>query len=82
MARDVSLEGRPLLDLDLEQPGLGLDRDDPDHAEYVARVEWHKTVSLEDARTFRGIFANPNVVCRLREPSTLDFLHREFGITN
>ncbi len=31
------------------------------------------------AKTFTGVFANPNIVCRLREPATLAFLAKEFG---
>jgi len=30
-------------------------------------------------KTFSGAFANRNVVCRLRDAATLNFLVREFG---
>jgi hypothetical protein len=79
MARDVAIDGRPLLDMQLAQPDLAHDRDDPEKAEYVVRVEWIKAVPLGQARTFPGAFANQNIVCRLRDATTLDFLAREFG---
>ncbi len=53
--------------------------DDPEHAEYVVRVEWRKQLPLNQEKTFSGAFANQNVVCRLRDAATLDFLVREFG---
>lgn len=43
-------------------------------------VDWKRTFEADDARTFRGIFANQNVVCRLRDPATVDFLVQEFGV--
>lgn len=79
MARDAVVNGTPLLLQPLEQPGLSRGKDDPETAEYVVMVEWRKTVPLTEAKTFVGAFANPNVVCRLRHPATIEFLHREFG---
>lgn len=79
MARDAVVNGVPLLSLPLVQPGLNRDMDDPETAEYVVMVEWHKTVPLTEAKTFLGAFANQNVVCKLRHPETIEFLHREFG---
>lgn len=79
MARDAVVNGVPLLSLPLVQPGLNRDMDDPETAEYVVMVEWRKTVPLTEAKTFVGAFANQNVVCKLRHPETIEFLHREFG---
>lgn len=79
MARDAVIDGRPLFDHDLTQPNMSHDADDPENAEYVVRVEWLKEVPLAKAKTFAGVFANQNVVCRLRDAATLDFLIKEFG---
>lgn len=49
-------------------------------AEHVVGVEWATTVPASEARTFRGVFANQNVVCKLRHAETLDFLRQEFGV--
>jgi len=83
MATDfvVGEEDRKLLDLELSEPGMGMDRDDPQRSEYVVGVKWLKTFSREDARWFTGAFANQNIVCKLRHQETLDFLKREFGVS-
>jgi len=36
---------------------------------------------MSDAKTFKGVFANQNIVCKLRHEETVDFLIREFGIS-
>jgi hypothetical protein len=43
-------------------------------------VEWRKTFPLSEAKTFVGVFANQNIVCKLRQTATVDFLRREFSI--
>ena len=70
----------PLFEQPLDGPAIKLCSDDPDLAEYVVGVEWKRAFDADDARTFRGIFANQNVVCRLRDPATVDFLVQEFGV--
>lgn len=53
---------------------------DPDLHAYAVRIEWLKTVPMEDAKGFSGVFANQNVVCKLSHEPTLAFLQREFGV--
>jgi hypothetical protein len=79
IAKDVTIDGQPLLSLPLKQPNLAHDKDYPELAEYVVRVAWNKAFPLSEAKTFDGIFANPAVVCRLRDPRTLEFLQNVFG---
>ncbi|MGY4800057.1 hypothetical protein [Teichococcus aerofrigidensis] len=79
MAREVLISGQPLLQHQLAQPNMAHDHDDPELAEYAVLVDWRKAVPLSDAKTFTGIFANQNVVCRLRDAATLQFLAKEFG---
>ena len=50
----------------------------PDRAEYVVGVEWIKTVEPSQAKWFKGAFANQNIVCKLRDQATVDFLIAEF----
>lgn len=69
-----------LLNQPLAQPGMKKHVDDPERAEYVVGVDWHKTMDAEDARMFKGAFANQNAVCKLRDPATVDFLVREFDV--
>lgn len=80
LASQFMMESGPLFEQPLEGPAIKSRSSDPDLAEYVVGVRWLRTFELEDARTFRGIFANQNVVCRLRDPATVDFLIHEFGV--
>ncbi len=70
----------PLFDQPLEHPGLMHDSDDPTLAEYVVGIEWKKVFDPAQAKTFKGIFANPHIVCKLRDPATIDFLLEEFEV--
>jgi hypothetical protein len=53
--------------------------DDPARAEWVVRVRWSRSFDLKDAKKFDGAFANQNVVCKLRDAKTLEFLAKEMG---
>lgn len=70
----------PLFDQNLEQQHIKLNADDPSMAEYVIGVDWQKTFELGNARTFKGAFANQNIVCKLRDQPTVDFLINEFEV--
>ncbi len=80
MARDFELpdSGRNLKEITLEEPGILHDADDPEMADWVVGIEWIKTFSRENAKTFNGVFANQNIVCQLRHPETVEFLNRQF----
>lgn len=77
--RDFKVGSKYILDLPLQQEGLGLYRDDPDLSEYLVAVDWIKTLPSSEARTFRGAFAIPSIVCRLNHPQTLAFLSECFS---
>ena len=68
-----------ILDAELDQPGLKKNSDDAKKCEWLAAVRWIQTVSVSDAYTMPGIFANQNVVCRLRDAATLTFLKETLG---
>ena len=70
--------GKRLRELDLAQPGILKHADDPDKTEWLAAVEWSKTVPLTGAMGL-GLFANQNIVCKLRHAATLEFLAEAFG---
>ena len=72
-------DGRALREIELMQPAILHDPDDDETTDYIVGVDWVKTVSISDAKTFTGAFANQNVVCKLRDPATLEFLANEFG---
>ncbi len=80
LAREFQTPEGPLLSQPLEQPKLMHDKDDPALAEHAVGVEWFKTVPISEAKWMEGLFANQNIVCKLRDPKTVDFLREQFGV--
>lgn len=68
-----------ILDLSLRAPRAGENKDSPNRAEWAVGVKWLLAYPREQARTFKGAFANQNIVCKLRDLKTIDFLRAEFG---
>lgn len=81
MIRDYRVQGNgtPLLEAGLTAPNAADDSEDEVYSEWVVGVRWIKTFQKSEAKTFSGIFANQNVVCKLRDPTTLEFVHEKFG---
>jgi hypothetical protein len=81
MAKDFVVEssGKRLFDMPLQQVGVKRNADDPEVCEWVVPVRWLRTLPLAEAKTYKGIFANQNVVCRLRDRKTLAFLADELS---
>lgn len=71
---------KTLLDVSLNAPNVADNRDDPKLSEWAVGVDWRKTFGRNDARSFKGIFANQNIVCKLRHKKTIEFLRNQFGI--
>src|SRR5262249_31400718 len=82
MVRDFVPAGQtaPLLELPLAQEKMKHHPDDPDLAEWAVGVKWSKTFPRDQPRRLAGAFANQNIVCKLRDPRTLEFLKREFEV--
>jgi hypothetical protein len=70
----------PLFEQQLDQPGIKKNANDRALAEYVVGIEWQKTIEPQEAKWFKGAFANQNIVCKLRDQATVDFLIREFEV--
>jgi hypothetical protein len=79
----VKVKGKeiPILDAPLKASKMGKYRNDPELCEYLVHVKWRKTLSQDQAYWERGMFANQNTVCKLRNKFTLDKLAERFGIT-
>ena len=77
----VETENKHLIDLPLTQPDIKTYKDDPDKSEWVIGIDWKKVYLREQAKRFTGIFANQNIACKLRDKKTLDFLIKEFEIS-
>lgn len=71
-------QNEPLPELSLESP-IDPNPSQSGHEEYAVGVKWIETVDQAQAKRFAGAFANQNVVCKLRDPATLDFLKSEFN---
>ena len=69
----------PLLDVGLKAVQPGENSDNEELSEWIVGVRWIKTVPKAQAKTFVGVFANQNVVCKLRHEQTLKFVKQEFG---
>ncbi len=81
MIKDFVVEGgEPLLEQPLEAPNPHDHRDDPELSEWVVGVDWIRTFSREDAKKYNGIFANQNIVCKLHDEPTVEFLERAFEV--
>ena len=81
IASDFQTESGPLLEQQLAQTGIARAGEDAAHAEYVVGVDWIKTVPVAEAKWSSGLFANQNIVCKLRDPKTIEFLRDKFGVT-
>ena len=77
---DYRVDEQSLLSLGLQAPDFGHNLDDLTLCEFVVGVEWQKTYALSEAKTFQGVFANQNVVCKLRDAGTLRFLAQFFPL--
>jgi hypothetical protein len=79
---DVEVDGVtvPILQAPLEASNMGEDADDPEQSEYLARVRWIDVRPREQAVWEKGMFANQNVVAKLRQPFTLQRLAEVFRV--
>lgn len=71
-----------LVEQPLKAPGLAHHAGNASTAEYVVGMDWQKTVEPTQAKWFKGAFANQNIVCKLRDQATVDFLITEFDVTH
>jgi hypothetical protein len=76
----VDMGGAPTAILDAPHHAQNMDADagDPELCEYLARVRWIETRDRKDALWEKGMFANQNVVAKLRQAFTLQRLAEEF----
>lgn len=79
---EVEVEGAPtnILEAPLNATNMGWEADDPERCEYLVRVDWIDTRPKEEAFWEKGMFANQNVVAKLRQPLTLKLLAETFDL--
>jgi hypothetical protein len=64
----------------LKAPKMDWDADEPELCEYLVRVDWIDTRPREEALWEKGMFANQNVVAKLRQAFTLQRLGEHFDL--
>jgi len=70
--------GKPLLDLPLKASKASENSNSSELSEWVVGVRWVKSVPRDEGKKFSGVFANQNIVCKLRDRKTVEFLHEQF----
>jgi hypothetical protein len=80
LAEQFQTPSGPLFQQPLDQPGIKKNAENPALAEYVVGVDWVRTFEPNEAKLFKGAFANQNIVCKLRDQATTDFLVQEFEV--
>jgi hypothetical protein len=78
---DAVIDGKQLLSLDLQQPGLGQDSLSSELCEYVALVKWHRTVEAKKAKWSpkSGLYTTTHIRASLDcQPKTIRYLEKEF----
>lgn len=76
-------EARPIGESHLAQQHLDGDYSHENGLdEWIIPVSWEKTLPQSEAYWEKGMFANQNSACRLRNQFTLDRLYPEFGVNN
>ena len=83
MARGFEVAGKRLNELELERKGILDDADDPDMAEYVARIDWKVSSTSSEAiwAKKKGLFSFPMAKASLQnQPKTVDFISDAFNI--
>ncbi len=76
----VNGEKTPILQAQLEAPSMAENADDPERSEYLVRVEWTKTLSVQEAIWEKGMYANQNSATKLRNRFTLERLTELLGL--
>lgn len=71
-----------LFDQDLAEPRMKRIGEPEDAAEWAVGIDWKVKLERNEGKWFKGAFANQNIVCKLRDESTVDFLLNEFNVEN
>ncbi|MBA3431385.1 MAG: hypothetical protein H0U16_07880 [Actinobacteria bacterium] len=78
---DVDGVKKPILEAPLKTESMGANADNPELSEYLVRIEWLKTVPVEEAYRETGFFGNQNTACRFRHRPTLEKLYQRFDVS-
>lgn len=72
-----------ITEMPVDAPEMFARMDNVEETEYLVRVEWTKTVPLDEALKEKGFFGNQNVVCKptvKKWTHTIERLKKRFGV--
>jgi hypothetical protein len=79
IVKDYTVNGEKMID-NLPNDHSWKTIKDPSKDEWIVKVNWIKTFDENNTKWFKGAFANQNVVCKLRDMETFEYLIKEFEI--
>lgn len=79
---EVEYDGKmtPISEVPLDAEAMDEHADDPERSEYVVGVKWFDTRDIEHAVDEKGLFANQNTACKMRNQFTIRRLIESFDI--
>ena len=72
----------PILRAALKAPDMAEDAESEELSEYLARIKWIDARDRDVAVWEKGMFANQNVVAKLRQPFTIQRLAKHFNVAS
>jgi hypothetical protein len=73
-------DGNLLIDQLPSEHAWRKDKVDDNNGEWLVKIKWLKTFTRKDAKWLKNGFANPNIVCKLRDKRTFEYLKKEFEV--
>ena len=82
IVKNYLFEGKKILDnfIDFSEDHIWKKDKESSKDEWIVKVKWIKIVDEKDAKWTKGIFANQNVVCKLNDKDTFNYLVKELQI--
>lgn len=80
LAAEFSTSEGLLFEQELTEPKMKRVGEPSEDAEWVVGIGWKTTLERSQGKWFKGAFANQNIVCKLRDEATVDFLVHEFAV--
>lgn len=77
---EIDGEKKPILECILKNLEIRKNSDNLELCEYLVKVKWIKTIRREEAYKEPDMFANQNMVCKLRNEFTPNKLYKYFGL--
>ncbi len=80
LASEFETSNGPLFAQALAEPRMKREGEPIENAEWAVGIDWIAELDRSEAKWFKGRFANQNIVCKIRDAATVDFLLAEFNV--